>query len=519
MRTEVIKQLKSDLKKSFLSGLIKELTKKFPKSEIYLVGGAVRDLLLGRQTKDFDFVIRNVSADDLEKFLSKLGQVNLVGKSFGVFKFVPTRGDPRNPIDIALPRREHAFGTGGYRDFEIQSDPCLPIEKDLERRDFTINAIALRITNLNELRIVDPFGGQKDLDKKIIRAVGKSEERFKEDYSRMLRAIRFACQFNFQIEEKTWQAIKKSIIHLNDVQRNVKLVGEVVFAEPEILENRTVPYEVIAKEFLKAFYSQPIRAFDLYDQSGAFKEIMPEILKMKNCPQPKNWHSEGDVWAHTRLCLKYLLSKEFKNEFGNEPAGIELILGVLFHDAGKPYTIKTPEKDKTDRIRFNDHDEVGARLTQEICLRLKFSSPQEISIDPERVARLVCSHMIFMHGNPDEMKPGTIEKYFFNPKYSGQDLMKLAFVDALATVPAKGKPDLNNYYQMKKRIESLKAMSQNKKELPKPILSGHQIMKELKLRPGKRVGQILAALREKQLSGQIKNKDQALRFLKKIYSK
>lgn len=329
-------------------GFLSDLKSAFPRAEIFLVGGAVRDLFLGRETKDFDFVVRQVVANDLEAFLKKHGEVNLVGRSFSVFKFMPKDWDPHNPIDIALPRREHAFGTGGYRDFEVQGDPKLSVKDDLSRRDFTINAVALKIEikkeGLKFDKIIDPIKGLKDLKKKSIKAVGKPEVRFQEDYSRMLRALRFACQLDFKIEKKTWQAIQKNIYHLNDIQRNVQMIADGRFTEPDVVEQRAVPYEVIAKELMKSFIASPVQVFDFYDQSGAFTELMPEILKMKNCPQPTNWHSEGDVWTHTRLALEKLFSSQFKEQFGDEPPSPQLIMAVLLHDLGKPYTIRTPER-------------------------------------------------------------------------------------------------------------------------------------------------------------------------------
>src|SRR3989338_8150353 len=257
------KQLKAWQAKPF----IKQLKKQLPQAEIFLVGGAVRDIILGRETKDFDFVIRNVSKKNLEKFLLKLGKVNLVGKKFGVFKFRP-RGWQGEDIDIALPRTEHSIGmTCGSRDFKIQSNAKLKIEDDLSRRDFTINAMAW---DINQSKLIDPFNGLSDLKNKIIKTVGKAELRFKEDYSRMLRAIRFAVQLNlpagkagFEIESKTWQTIKKSIQNLNK-----KINGEWVVAR-----------EIIAKELTKAISAQPVLALELLDKSNTLKHLMPELLR------------------------------------------------------------------------------------------------------------------------------------------------------------------------------------------------------------------------------------------------
>ncbi|MFA5050741.1 MAG: CCA tRNA nucleotidyltransferase [Patescibacteria group bacterium] len=479
--------LNKDKNFSFLN----KLQKKFPKAEIYLVGGAVRDLFLKKETKDYDFVICKVKISDLEKFLANLGQVEFVGKSFGVFKFTPKGGDKHNPFDIALPRRDFSFNTGGYRDVKVLTNPNLPIEEDLSRRDFTINAIAVEIKTGN---IIDPFNGLKDLKNKIIRSVGKPKDRFKEDYSRMLRAIRFACQLDFQIEKNTWQAIKSKIKSIT----------------------KAVPYEIIAREFLKSFYFNPVKALDLFDQSGFFKVIMPEILKMKNCPQPKNFHSEGDVWVHTRLALEKLFSPQFKKQFGDERPNTELIIATLFHDLGKPPTIQTPEKNHTDRIRFNEHDVVGAEKTKKICERLKFSSPENFGVDPEKIAWLIKNHMLLVHGNALKMRPQTIEKYFFNPNLPGENLLKLSFADISATILEKGHSDFGDFKNMLKRIKELKKLSANKKELPKPILNGNEIMKEFKLKPGPRIGELLEILREKQLEGKIKDKKSALTFFKNL---
>ncbi|MBI5765856.1 CCA tRNA nucleotidyltransferase, partial [Candidatus Falkowbacteria bacterium] len=251
---------------------VKKIIKQFPEANIYLVGGAVRDIILDRETKDFDFVVGKVDAKDIEKFLASEGKVNLVGKSFGVFKFVPRNDDETiDPIDIALPRTEHAGMSGGYRDFEIQSDKNLPIEKDLGRRDFTINGLAWDIHPVKypaqrrgapkalfngvKNQLIDPYGGLKDLENKIIKAIGQPEQRFQEDYTRMLRAIRFSCQLNFEIEDKTLSVIKKK-------------------AE-EII---SIPKERINEEFTKIIMSDNAETgLRLMQKIGLIKILTPEL--------------------------------------------------------------------------------------------------------------------------------------------------------------------------------------------------------------------------------------------------
>ncbi len=467
---------------------IKQLIKKFPKADVFLVGGAVRDIILGRETKDFDFVVRGVNKNELEKFLAKLGKVNLVGKKFGVFKFRP-KGWTSEDIDLALPRTEHSVNlSGAYKDFKIQSNAKLKIEDDLSRRDFTINALAFDII---KEKLIDNFDGLADLKKGLIKAVGQPELRFKEDYSRMLRAIRFACQLNFTIEPKTWASIKKEIKNLN---KTIK--GE-----------RIVPYEVMAKELVKALNQNPIWTIELLEQAGAIKILMPELLKMKGCPQPKNFHAEGDVWQHTILAIKKLESPAFKKELKNQKTTPEVIWGLLFHDIGKPYTIV-----RADRLRFNNHDTVAARKFKEIAERLKLASA---GLDIETVEKIIAKHMLPTHSKTSIMKDTTIEKYFFNPNFPGNELMMLIFADISATVPPSGKPDFTEYNILKKQINKLKAKSRNKKELPKPLVTGNDIIKELKIPSGPKIGELLTILREAQLQGKIKTKTEGLKLIKK----
>lgn len=492
-----LKALEGDPNFSFFQ----ELKEKFKGSRAYLVGGMVRDISLGNLFgKDFDFVVSGAEADKLEKFLRKFGEVNLVGKNFGVFKFVPKNWNGE-AIDIALPRREHAGGTGGYRDFAVQSDPNLSIEEDLSRRDFTINAMAL---DIETGQLVDPFSGAKDLENKLIRAAGKPEERFQEDYSRMLRAIRFSAQFGFEIEKETWRAIKKLMPKINSEK---KVDGK---------KERIIPHESIAKELAKSLAANPVKTLELYDESGAIEELIPELLEMKDCPQPKEFHTEGDVWKHTKLALKNLKSKKFKKQFPDGKITPELAFTVLIHDIGKPPTIKTPEKDGTDRIRFDEHTEVGAKMAAKITERLALAN---FNIKPERVNWLVQNHLLGLHGTYKEMKNSTIEKYFFDketgePSERGKNLLMLIFVDSLATIPPSGEPALDSFYGLQKRIEDLKSLTKEKVRLPKSLIDGNDIMKAFNLKPGPKIGELLKDVREKQLAGKIKSKKEGIKFLK-----
>src|SRR3989344_1450256 len=371
---------------------VRQLQARFPRAEIFLVGGAVRDAILGRPTQDVDFVVRNVGKAPLERFLAQHGTVNLVGKRFGVFKFKPT-GLSAYDLDIALPRTEHSLQhSGAYRDFKISSNSALPIEQDLSRRDFTVNAMAW---DLYGRRLVDPFGGMADLKKKIIRTVGAPRPRLGEDYSRLLRAIRFAGQLGFTIDKQTWSALRADIKKLNR-----SAGGE-----------RIVPFEVIAKELVKMFNANPVLALMLLDQSGALKLLMPELLKMKGCPQPRNWHAEGDVWKHTLLALRTLTSAGFQREFGREIIPATVIWGLVFHDVGKPFTIS-----RSDRLRFNNHDSVSADIFSKTATKLRLSSA---GLDVEATSAIIARHMLLVHGQADKMRATTAEKYFFSDRFPG----------------------------------------------------------------------------------------------------
>lgn len=475
--------------------LVKKIVKEFKDAEAYLVGGAVRDIIIGRSVKDMDILIRKIEISDLEKFLGKLGAVNLVGKRFGVLKFVPNVA-PRfrsgnNSIDIALPRTDFSFGTGGYKDVETKSDPNLSIEDDLGRRDFTINAMAWDIYNS---RLVDPFGGLADLKKKIIRAVGRPEERFKEDYSRMLRAIRFAMQLDFKIEAKTWGAIKKNIKKINSIAEN----GE-----------RKSPHEVIAAEFLKSFEARSAETIKKYLVCGAAAALMPEILAMKKCSQPKEFHSEGNVLAHTLLALDNINSPVFKKYFSAPPT-LTTKMAILLHDAGKPATKKKIE----GRWRFLNHDKVGAEAARKFLERLKLSAPPDVGVDAEEIVWLVENHLLFFYSPPKIMKKTTLEKYLFNKRFSGEALMQLFLADASASHPYKSPTDFSRFKETYKIWKGM--MGRTRPEPPKSLLNGDEVMNILNIKPGIKVGEILQLLREEQLQGRIKNKKFAAQFIKNI---
>ncbi|KKW32861.1 MAG: tRNA nucleotidyltransferase/poly(A) polymerase [Candidatus Uhrbacteria bacterium GW2011_GWA2_52_8d] len=258
--------LQSHRELSFIDGFFAD----HPTAGLYLVGGAVRDALLARHPHevDFDFVVTGLAAPKLEAWFRTRGAINLVGQHFGVYKFMPTGFSPEHIefIDIALPRTEMVTqgSLGGYKDFDVQSDPNLPIEEDLARRDFTINAMAFDVRTQT---LIDPFNGRTDLAQKTLRAVGDPTQRFTEDLSRILRGIRFASELDFVIEEETGQAIKTLIPKLN-LQKDVEGKREYV-----------VPRETVGMELAKALCRNPAHAIKELEAHGALQELFPEIHK------------------------------------------------------------------------------------------------------------------------------------------------------------------------------------------------------------------------------------------------
>ncbi len=490
---------------------VRALKQALPELELYVVGGVVRDAILGRPCKDIDFVARNVPIEALQEALRNLGVVNLVGKHFGVLKFTPTDSKEGTlPFDIALPRTEHCGGTGGYRDVAVQSDHTMPLIEDLSRRDFTVNTMAWDVFAEN---LIDEFDGMTDIKEKTIRAIGEPKDRFQDDYSRMLRALRFSVQLQFELSKNTLVAIKKMLPHINDEGNGI----------------RVVPQETIAKEIMKSLVADPVATLDLFDSVGAWEYLMPELLLMKNCPQHPEFHSEGDVWVHTRLALQKLASKECE-EFVDarlpeylkklaRPLSPDNVVAVLLHDIAKPDTLQTPETHGVDRIRTHEHESVGAEKARAICERLKLSSPQDVGIDVDRVVYLIRNHLIAAHGAIAMMKPTTIEKYFFKDPALGADLLLMIFSDGSATITTGGIPALGVLHEMIDRINALLTQFRQKTlamKLPKPIIDGNEIMIALNLPPSKQIGSLIHAAREAQLEGKITTKEEAIDYLKSL---
>jgi len=325
--------------------------------QAYLVGGCVRDLLLGIHPQDWD-----IATDARpEQIISLFKKTIPVGAKFGV---VIVRLGGKN-YEVATFRRDLDYADGRHPTRVEFSGP----EEDARRRDFTINGM---FYDPLRKKVLDFVAGEKDLKAGIIRAIGDPELRFAEDKLRMLRAVRFSARFNFPIEANTAAAIKRHCREINEVSK-----------------------ERICDELIDIFTRQnPDLGLRLMDQMGLLEVILPEVSAMKGVAQPREFHPEGDVFEHTLLMLK-----QMKNP------NLELAFGVLLHDLGKPKTFRI-----ADRIRFDNHTTVGAEMSQKILKRLRFSNQQI-----KTIVSLVKEHLRFIDAR--KMRQSTLKRFLSLPDF------------------------------------------------------------------------------------------------------
>jgi tRNA nucleotidyltransferase/poly(A) polymerase len=337
-----------------ISGLLKRWGAELPGARWCVVGGAVRDALIGRPLGDIDVLVAGVEPAALATFLETRGSVDFVGRSFGVFKFTPADGGAS--LDIALPRREMPAGTGGYRDVAVHADPRMPIEDDLARRDFTVNAMAWRAS---DGMLIDPYGGEADLAKNLIRAVGNPAKRFQEDYTRLLRGLRFAVQLGFGIDAATWEALRAAMAHVNGTRN-----GE-----------RLVPYELVARELLKSLEADPVRTAELWTDAGALEALAPAL---------------GDGWAlHVRRALARLGEVDVLRALDGKPVPARVRIGMCFAHLGRDHAVALAER---LRLASTGHG-VDATLLRRLASGQDVALYKELGAEPwltgEAVMRLL----------------------------------------------------------------------------------------------------------------------------------
>jgi len=415
----------------------------------YLAGGCVRDMVRGLTPKDFD-----VATDTPPEVVQRIfPHTYAVGVKFGVVVVVENGTN----FEVATFRSDDAYIDGRRPSAIHFASP----EEDARRRDFTINGMFFDPT---KGQVIDFVGGRTDIEAKLVRAIGDAAQRFAEDRLRMLRAVRFATVLDYKIDKQTWDAL--------------------VANSAAILE---ISAERIRDELVKVFLSpNRVRGWDLLDESGLMRTVLPEIEPMKGCKQPEQFHPEGDVFEHTRLMLQLLPAK----------VSVPLVFSVILHDVAKPVTAQV---DATGRIRFNEHDRIGAAMTEQIMERLRFSRAE---IDA--TVEMVRQHMVFK--DVPKMRVAKLKRFMARPTFNEE--MELHRVDCESSHRI-----LDNYeFLLRKRDEFA-----NEPIIPPPLVRGDDLI-ALGLKPGPKFGEILEVVETRQLEGTLKTRDEAIDWVKREYS-
>ncbi|PYL06566.1 MAG: phosphohydrolase [Verrucomicrobia bacterium] len=414
----------------------------------YFAGGCVRDMVRGLTPKDYD-----IATDARPEAVQSLfPRTFAVGAHFGVI-IVLENGFQ---FEVATFRSDDAYIDGRHPSAVHFSSP----EEDAQRRDFTINGM---FYDPVAEKVIDLVGGRADIEAKLVRAIGDPAQRFAEDRLRMLRAVRFATVLDYDIEKQTWHALLTNAASISQISA-----------------------ERIRDELVRIFLSpNRVRGWDLLDSSGLMRAILPELDAMKGVLQPEQFHPEGDVFVHTRLMLQLLPEK----------VSVQLVFAVLFHDVAKPVTARV---DETGRIRFNEHDRIGAQMTEAIMRRLRFSG-DEIQATVEMVRQ----HMVFK--DAPKMRVAKLKRFMARPTF--EEELELHRVDCESS-----HRNLDNYeFLVRKREEFA-----SEPIIPPPLVRGDDLI-ALGLKPGPKFGEILEAVETKQLEGTLRTREEALEWVKREY--
>jgi tRNA nucleotidyltransferase (CCA-adding enzyme) len=471
---------------------------KYPASKprALLVGGFVRDAILGLKPKDADMEVYGVNSKRLEETLTKLFPkcVNAVGRAFGVFKISVGEG---LDFDIAIPRRESKTGKG-HKGFAIEGDPSMSLKEAARRRDFTINALAADpLTG----EVFDEFGGIKDLKDGVLRVT--DTERFQDDPLRVYRGIQFAARLNLEVEPKTLK-LMRDMVARGDMD--------------ELASERVT--EELKKLLLKA--EKPSKGFELARELGLIKRDYPELDALIDLPQEAEWHPEGDAWTHTMMTVDAAakIIREKKRGFTEEEQ-LEVMLGALCHDLGKATTTEFIE----GRTRSRGHEEAGEAPARTLCGRLSFSN------DVVEAAAVVAK---------DHLKPGAafrahakvravataVPKGELNEDQYANAIRKLLkriapvswrILIAASEADFRGRkiPGVDkDVYDTGKLFESVIKARGLDAEPAKPLVQGRDLL-ELGVKPGKQMGEIIKRIEEARDEGKIKTHEEAMKLVKR----
>lgn len=465
----------------------KELFVELFRSNIYAVGGYVRDLIRGNPSKDVDILVTNNSLDEIENKLSHYGKVDIVGKSFGVIKFTKEG----RTYDVSLPRSDIPVKSElkKHKDFIIKADPSLPIEKDLERRDITCNSIALR---LYDGEIIDPFSGVKDIKEKRIRMTNPSS--FPEDPLRVIRVARFASVLGWRIEKSIYEISKR-------------------------IELRGLSPERIVDELFRMLLNseKPSRGFKEFLKLGVIEKLFPEILPMTFTIQDSYFHPEKDrfgnhtVWIHTLLTIDQ--AKRISKIFNlSSERSVTLLLASLFHDIAKPQTSKWEWKNGRLHLTNYKHDTLGVEICQNILERLRIFTWN--NFDLRKYVLLLVKHH---HRSTDlwQNRKNVTKKAFSKLfREMENEIELLIYLDLADRKGRKNRLLTGPDREAKWLFSKIEEFGINKETI-KPILFGRDLIK-LGLSPGKLMGNILKQLYELQLDGAFTTKEEGISIAKEI---
>lgn len=431
----------------------------------FLVGGAVRDLLLGKTVEDLDLEVFGIGGDRLEEHLSRFGRVEAVGRAFSVFKVGGVAG-LSGELDVSIPRRDSKSGAG-HRGFEVVGDPGMEPSEAVRRRDFTINAI---LADAATGDIVDPVGGVADLEAGVLRVV--DPERFGDDPLRTLRGAQLAARLSLRVDPAASEICRA--IPLGD------LPGDRVRGEME-------------KLLLLA--SRPSIGFELLREWNRLGEVVPELLPTIGCLQDPAWHPEGDVWIHTMLSLDRIPEVVGPGEWGelDRPRALSVALAVLGHDFGKPSTTRLVD----GRWRSLGHCEAGVEPTRRLLDRWNVHSMEGFDVRGQVLA-LVAQHLQpgLLHDAP-KVGPGA-----FRRLARGCEPDLLARVSAADLLGRGGTVDATASRWFRDRSRELGV----ERRPPPPILLGRNL-EPLGVAPGPEMGRLLARLYGLQLDGEFADLD------------
>jgi len=431
-----------------------------------LVGGAVRDALLSLPVADFDVEVFGLPAADLHRILLGLARVDTVGQAFTVLKLSGLEG-VAGAVDVTLPRRDSKIGPG-HKGIAALGDPDLAIEDASRRRDFTINAIFF---DPFSGEFLDPQGGLRDLEERILRAVDL--ETFPDDPLRALRAVQFAARFGLTVEERT-----------------ARLAGSMPIAE---LPRERV-FGEIEKLLLKA--PRPSVGLRLLREWGLMEEVAPELLPLAETPQDPLWHPEGDVFTHTLQVVD--VARGLVEEL-DRPRALAVMLASLCHDLGKPGTTRFED----GRVRSRGHEEAGVSPTLALLDRWNVHTLHGYDVRGQVVA-LVSHHLKpgQLYDDRDRVSSGAIRR--LARKCEAELLYRVARADCLGRAPGTFEPVAMEWF-----LEQVKRLDVARRP-PEPLLRGRDLL-ALGIPAGPMMGQVLRAVYELQLDGQVSSREEALR--------